>query len=751
MKRLLYILMCIVALPQMLRSASDTPHQAVGLVLSGGGAKGIAHIGVIQALEDHDIPIDFVTGTSMGAIVGGLYAAGYTPAEMMDLITSREFSYWSTGRIDPTLTYFFGREPQSPAMFSASIPYPQQETDSVPASLISGQPMSFAFMDLFSAYTAQCGGDFDRLFVPFRCVASDVAAHRKHVFSSGNLGEAIRASMTFPIVFQPITIDGTYYYDGGIYDNFPVDVMRHDFSPSVMIGVDVSASSKSAGTSLMDQLESLVIQNHDHSLPASEGIKMHIDLDRFSLLDFPKAREIYQVGYDHAMTMIDSICERIPTRIPAMTRNLNRDVFKSKSPYVRFDSINVSGASDHQCEYIKYLFRPETGSDTIGIARARDAYYRAIGSGKLRDLFPTALYNDSTGLFTLDLKASVRPSLKGSVGGYITSSTNSFLYASVSYSTLSFSSLNTSLEAWIGQSVMAGVFNGRLYLHTPLPSAVGAQAVVSRSRFYDSDHIFFEDKSPSFIVDHEYFGRAFWSMAAGRRGEVNLGAGYGALRCSYYPSGANDFTADGRRRADFNLAQIFGQYEATTLSEPTFPTSGSSLRATAMGVAGSGEKWIQAEAVYRSYPAISNHFTLGYEADVLYSTRSLRATYSSTVATASDFAPTPAAHNAFRAPFRATSFAAAGIIPIYRHDSNLSARLGVWGFAPLRKFVEEPTGAVRYGHTFGSAELFTEADICYHFPFGTLTGYVNYATGPKTDWNVGLSFGIFILPPKFLR
>ncbi|MDE5923259.1 MAG: patatin-like phospholipase family protein, partial [Muribaculum sp.] len=84
--------------------------QSVGLVLSGGGAKGIAHIGVIKALEDNNIPIDYIAGTSMGAIIGGLYAAGYTTDEMLDMILSKEFSYWSTGTIDPSYIYYYAKE-----------------------------------------------------------------------------------------------------------------------------------------------------------------------------------------------------------------------------------------------------------------------------------------------------------------------------------------------------------------------------------------------------------------------------------------------------------------------------------------------------------------------------------------------------------------------------------------------------------------------------------------------------------------
>lgn len=244
--------------------------QSVGLVLGGGGAKGIAHIGVIKALEENDIPIDFIAGTSIGAIVGGLYASGYTPDEMMDLLLSKEFAYWSTGQIDPQYSYYFATEQASPVMFNINLTTrkdsARQAKSAVPASIINPMPMSFAFMELFSGHTAQCGGDFDRLFVPFRCVASDAAAKHKVVLSKGDLGQSIRSSMSFPIVFQPTEIDSMLLYDGGIYDNFPVDVMKADFAPDFILGIDVSTIEKGPQTSYMDQLENLVIQNNDHNL-----------------------------------------------------------------------------------------------------------------------------------------------------------------------------------------------------------------------------------------------------------------------------------------------------------------------------------------------------------------------------------------------------------------------------------------------------------------------------------------------------
>ena len=122
--------------------------QQVGLVLSGGGAKGIAHIGVIQALEDNDIPIDYITGTSMGAIVGGLYAAGYSPAEMLDLIQSKGFKYWSTGTIAPSDIYYFGQGEPMPRWASINLNLRESSpTDGIlPSSLISPLPMNIAFV-----------------------------------------------------------------------------------------------------------------------------------------------------------------------------------------------------------------------------------------------------------------------------------------------------------------------------------------------------------------------------------------------------------------------------------------------------------------------------------------------------------------------------------------------------------------------------------------------------------------------------
>ena len=173
--------------------------QKVGLVLSGGGAKGAAHIGVIKALEENNIPIDYITGTSIGAIIGSLYAMGYSPEEMLELMLSKEFAYWQTGTVEEQYTYYFKEPYPTPEFAHFSIDMSdslQIKASFLPQSLINPIQMNQAFMALFSQATAKAGWNFDNLFVPFRCVASDIYTKKPIIFKNGDLGDAVRASMT---------------------------------------------------------------------------------------------------------------------------------------------------------------------------------------------------------------------------------------------------------------------------------------------------------------------------------------------------------------------------------------------------------------------------------------------------------------------------------------------------------------------------------------------------------------------------
>lgn len=762
---------CVSCLPGEYALAHSAP-QSVGLVLSGGGAKGIAHIGVIKALEDNDIPIDYIAGTSMGAIVGGLYAAGYTTDEMLDMILSKEFSYWSTGTIDPAYIYYYAKEEPTPHMVKLNLSLRDSTGTSgiLPTSLINPLPMNFAFMDLFARYSAQCGGDFDRLFVPFRCVASDVYHKHKVVMRSGSLGDAIRASMSFPMVFEPIEIDSVLMYDGGIYDNFPVDVMRSDFAPDIMIGVDVSApDTKPDRNNMFQQLEDMIIQNNDYSLPAEEGIKIRVPVQQFGLLDFPLAKEIYQIGYDKAMSMMDSIASRVTARIPSEARSLRREVFKSATPYVRFDSVSVSGGSPGQNEFIRYTFTGNE-SDTFGLARAKDAYYRIISGGKLRNLVPKALYNDSTSMFTLDLNADVKNKFNVGMGGYITSTSNSMLFLSSGYSTLSFNSLNIGVDAWIGQSYMACTAKARVAMRSAIPSYLELQGVISRTKEYDSGRIFYDEGS-TLATSAELFLRLNYGVAVGRSGKAVLSAGIGRLSHRFYD--ALIVAPVDRDRLTLRLAQVRAAYERNTLNDPSAPTAGMRLRAGVLGVYGNDTYfpendraravdgndrwWVQGEFEFDRYWQLAKRFYFGVTSTTVASSQKAFDTYAATEVMLPSFRPTPSSYGYFNTRFRSSQFTTLGIVPVWNPFGMFQLRAGLYCFMPWREVRPslQPVGGmpvvgVEYGDWFRNPRFIGEIKAAYSLPFAQLSAYANYSDSPGNRWNFGLSFGLFFLAPRFM-
>lgn len=218
------------------RSARDD-RPRIGLVLSGGGARGLVHLGVLRALEDLHVPVDAIAGTSMGAIIGGLYASGMTAAEIEALIVSVDWA--DAFRDRPARRRLDFRRKQDDREFLVQLPLGfKARRFRIPRGLIHGQKLN----QILRHQLVGVSGieSFDDLPIPFRAVATDIETGTRHVFDSGDLVAAMRASMSAPGVFAPVDIGGRLFADGGIVDNLPVDVAR-DMNVDVLIVVDVSA------------------------------------------------------------------------------------------------------------------------------------------------------------------------------------------------------------------------------------------------------------------------------------------------------------------------------------------------------------------------------------------------------------------------------------------------------------------------------------------------------------------------------
>lgn len=215
-------------------SLASQERKKVGLVLSGGGAKGVAHIPVLKILEEEGIPVDYIAGTSMGAIIGGFYAIGYTPEQLDSLMMNQDWSFLLSDRTRRKMKTFEEKEQDS--KYVITLPFHNSPKEVIPTGIIRGQNLE----NIFTAMTIgkHDSVPFNDFPIPFACVAVDLIKGEEVVFHSGRLVQCMRASMAIPGAFTPVMLDSMVLVDGGLVNNYPVDVAR-SMGADIIIGVDV--------------------------------------------------------------------------------------------------------------------------------------------------------------------------------------------------------------------------------------------------------------------------------------------------------------------------------------------------------------------------------------------------------------------------------------------------------------------------------------------------------------------------------
>lgn len=230
-------IVCIFLLSFIVLQAFAGERKKVAVVLGGGGAKGVAHIGVLKVIEEAGIPIDYVVGTSMGAIVGGLYSIGHTPAEIDSIVKAQDWTMLLSDRIERSSQSF--PEKELSERYILSLPFGREKKDRVIKGVIKGQNLQNLFSNLTVGYHDAV--DFSSFRNSFACVAVNVVDGKEYVFTQGSLPLAMRASMAIPAVFTPVRLDSMVLVDGGLNNNYPADVARQ-MGAEIIIGVDLGTS-----------------------------------------------------------------------------------------------------------------------------------------------------------------------------------------------------------------------------------------------------------------------------------------------------------------------------------------------------------------------------------------------------------------------------------------------------------------------------------------------------------------------------
>ena len=272
----------------------------IGVALEGGGALGLAHIGVLQWFEDHHIPVDYVAGTSMGGLVGGFYATGKSPEELKQIVESQNWDV-IIGGATPYEDLSYRRKEDSRA-YPNKIIFGLKNGLSLPAGLNAGHQITLLIDRETLAYSKL--KSFDDLPIPFRCVATDLVSGKEEVFGNGSLPQALRATMSIPGLFSPVRNGEKVYVDGGLVGNLPTDVVRK-MGADVVIAVHletppVKPEEIQSLFSVLGKSIDLVIRDNELRGLSGADLIVNVDLRKFTSIDYPKADAIITVGAEAA-------------------------------------------------------------------------------------------------------------------------------------------------------------------------------------------------------------------------------------------------------------------------------------------------------------------------------------------------------------------------------------------------------------------------------------------------------------------
>jgi len=347
----------MVCLGPWLTAQSDNSKEAkVGLVLSGGGAKGLAHIGALKVIEEAGVKIDYIGGTSMGAIIGALYASGYSATELDSLFRTTDFYGLIQDNLPRSAKTFYEKEDSE--RYALTLPFNNFKV-SVPPAYSGGQNIYNELVRLL--YHVKDVNDFSKLPIPFVCIATDIETGQEVVLNSGYLPEAIMASGTLPSLFEPSSIDNKVLIDGGVVNNYPIDKVRV-MGADVIIGVDVQhgLSNRDALLSATEIL--LQINNYRTVADMVEKAKktdiyIKPQIENYSIIEFNEANEIIKSGESAAVQKFSELQE-IASRSLKDNEQLTTIGLKDS---IMVNRLIIAGDDKHTRGYVKGKLRFKLG------------------------------------------------------------------------------------------------------------------------------------------------------------------------------------------------------------------------------------------------------------------------------------------------------------------------------------------------------------------------------------------------------
>lgn len=753
--------------------------QKVGVVLSGGGTAALAHIGFLKVLEENNIPIDYIAGNSMGAMVAGLYAAGYSPEEMELFFITDDYYKMAQGKVDDQYLFYFKEKDANASWGSIRLSPDKPIEYAIPTYLYSPVLLDFRMMEGFAGAAAAANYNFDSLFIPFRCVAADIEEKKAVPFRSGNLSKAIRASLAFPFFLKPVTIDGKLYFDGGLYNNFPSDIMYQDFFPDLILGSNVAANPPPPDEdNVISQIKTMLVGKTNFTTVCQNGIIIEQPVDDISTFDFHKNKDALKAGYDETMKRIDEIKAAVTRRVDKSEVSAKRMAFRDKQPAVKIDNIYIEGLKKSQAVYVKKSLRRKNNEITLN--EIRPAYFRLFSDDKIRSIFPSVKYNKESGYYDLYLDVKREKDLFLDFGGNFASRPINTAYIGAQYNYLGTFAASMMANGYFGKLYSSLQIKTRIDLPIDLPLFIEPEFTLNRWDFFRSSSNFFQfdttlknDVKPSYLVQFERFEGINIGFPAGVKGRIRTSIIQGKQKDEYYQS--RFFTSvDTADHTSFSFLSPSILYERSSLNKKLYANQGSYFAIKARYVNGEEyyepgstsntdrnfsrfRNWYQVKFIYDNYYKRKGYLRLGIYAEGAYSSQELFKNYTASILKAPAFQPTPESKTLFLESFRAYQYLAFGHKLIINIRENFDWRFEGYIFQPVRTIIKQDNKTAAFGRDFDKRYLIGTSALVYHTPLGPISASVNYyhnapeiAQADKTPITVLFHFGYILFNRKAL-
>lgn len=749
---------------QRVGTGTNTSKQSVGVVLSGGGATGLAHIGVLMALEEAEIPIDYIAGTSAGALVGSMYACGYSPKEIKAYILSDKFLKMSSGDLESEDNFLLRKKDNNASMLYVPFSKDSIFQSFLPTNFITPSLLDYEMFNFLGVTGAAVNENFDSLFVPFRCVASDVSKKESVVFGKGKLNAAVRASMTYPFYVNPIRIDGTLLFDGGLYNNFPANVLYECFNNDYIIGSNVSFNAPPPNeSSLISQVTNMFMQKTDFNLPCENGVIISPELD-VSTFDFSNAETAINKGYEAAQTYIDSIRLYVNRKKTVEELNEKRKAFKEKISALSINEIHVN--QNGNLSFVKSSFIRDTITKPIDEKTFSKRFFRAYSSPQIKYVYPTLEKNsDSTHRLYLDITKEKPFELR--VGGHFSSRPVNTGYIGLSYYDIGAGAVGLHGESYFGKFYSSTKIHINYDMPTLFPFRATPYFTLNSWDYFRSFSTFFEDVKPSFLVQNEMYYGLKLAIPASNASKVSLDFREFKNNDEYYQTLTFN-SSDTADITNFNGQTAIFQFEYNTLNKKQWANEGALLKFNLRYIQGKEQsisgttteenydlrkshRWINLSLEGQQYFKFTNFFKIGVYGKSVFNSQSLFSNYTASILAMTEFSPLPDSKTFFMTEYRAPQFAGAGMDLIFSYNDLFDFRLEPYFFQPFRQIIQMENGGFGYSDLFEEGTFMAGASLIFHTPIGPLRVSTNYFPKQDKPFTTQISFGYVLFNDRAIR